>query len=535
MQRRTLLAAAAAPVLSVPGLSVPGLSTPARAQDTAGRARTLRFVPSADLSSIDPLWSVATVSVTHGYMVYDTLFGLDRSLAVKPQMCERAEVSADHRTWTFTLRPGLAFHDGTPVRPEDCIASVQRYMQKDPFMQTLGALVTDWAVRDDRSWTMQLSQPFGQALFAIALRNVFIMPERIAKTPPSTQFKEVIGSGPFRFLADEWQAGAHAGYARFDKYLPRTEAPDMFTGGKLVNFDHIDWIVQPDPATAAAALQRGEVDLIERPLLDLLPVLNRADSLRTDELDTFGALAILRFNQLQPPFDNSKLRQALLPGIDQSEVVAAAVGDAQKYGTYPVGFFPSGTPMATLEGLGALTGPRDMARARQLVKESGYKGERVVMVAPSDLPQIMAMSQVMQDQLSRMGLNVDFQSTDWGTMLSRITKKDPVDAGGWSCFCITWASLSVATPGSSYPLRGNGVAGWNGWPTDGTLETLRQGWFNAPDAAAAQAICRDMQQQAMQSLPYVPLGQWTQPAAFTRRLSGLLNSPFMLFWNAKLA
>jgi peptide/nickel transport system substrate-binding protein len=435
--------------------------------------------------------------------------------------------------WTFTLRPGLVFHDGEPVRPADCIASLQRYMQKDPFMQTLGALVTEWKPLDDRRWTMALSKPFQQTVFAIALRNVFIMPERIAKTPPSVQFKEVIGSGPYRFLRDEWQSGAHAGYARFDKYLPRTEAPDLFSGGKIANFDHVDWVVQPDPATAAAALQRGEVDLLERPLLDLLPMLDKSPGLASAKLDTFGALAILRFNQLQPPFDNPKLRQALLPGIDQSEVVAAAVGDLKQYGTYPVGFFPAGTPMASLDGLDALTSKRDPARAKQLVAESGYKGERVVMLAPSDLPQIMAMSQVMQDQLVRMGLNVDFQVMDWGTMLSRMAKREPASQGGWNCFCVTWASLSVATPGSSYPLRGNGAAGWNGWPSDPKIEALRQQWFEASDTAAARAICREMQLEAMQSLPYIPLGQWTQPAAFTSKLTGLLQSPFMLFWNAR--
>ena len=466
-------------------------------------------------------------------MVWDTLFGLDQNLQAQPQMCERAEVSPDGLTWTFVLRPGLVFHDNQPVRPADCIASLQRYMQKDPFMQALGALVTDTKPLDDRRWTMTLSKPFAQTLFAIALRNVFIMPERIAKTPASTQFKEVIGSGPYRFLADEWQAGVHAGYARFDKYQPRAEPPTLFAGGKVANFDKVDWIVQVDPATQAAALQRGEVDLIERPLLDLMPMLTKSAGIKTAELDTFGALAMLRFNELQPPFDNPKLRQALLPGIDQADVVAAAVGDLKQYGTYPVGFFSAGSPMATLDGLDALTGKRDIARAKELVAASGYKGERVVMLAPGDLPQIMAMSQVVLDQLQHMGLNVDFQTVDWGTMLSRLTKKDPIEQGGWSCFCVTWAGLSVATPGSSYPLRGNGAAGWAGWPTDPKLEALRQQWFDAADTPAAQAVCKQMQAEAMQSLPFIPLGQWTQPAAFSDKVVGLLQSPFMLFWNAK--
>ncbi len=437
-------------------------------------------MPQSDLSCIDPLWSVATVAVTHGDLVWDTLFGIDLSLRPQPQMVERAEVSDDGRSWVFTLRDGLVFHDNEPVRPADCIASLRRWMKKDPFGQTIAGRMDGMEPLDDRRFQIALSRPFRQLLFAIAVRNVFIMPERIARTPSSQQIKEVIGSGPYRFLADEWQAGVQAHYAQFDRYRPRREAPDLFAGAKAAHFDRVEWTTQPDPATAAAALQRGEVDLLERPLPDLLPMLSASSGIKVEPLDPFGALAILRFNQLQPPFDNPKLRRALLPAIDQAEVVAAAVGDAKQYGTYPVGFFPSGSPMSTDAGLGVLTGPRSIERARQLVAESGYKGERIVMPAPSDLPQIMAMSQVVQDQLSRAGLHVELQTTDWGTMLSRMAKREPVGQGGWSCFCTTWAGLSVATPGSSYPLRGNGTGGWNGWPTDPAIEALRQQWFDAP-------------------------------------------------------
>ncbi len=520
LRRRSLLAT---PLLS--------LARPAVAQP----ARTLRFVPQSDLSSIDPLWSVATVAVTHGYLVWDTLFGIDMSLRPRPQMAERAEVSDDGRAWVFTLRDGLVFHDNEPVRPADCIASLRRWMEKDPFGQAVAGCMAGIEPLDDKRFRIALSRPFRQLLFAIAVRNVFIMPERIARTPSSQQIKEVIGSGPYRFLPEEWQAGVQAHYARFDQYRPRPEAPELFAGAKVAHFDRVEWTTQPDPATAAAALQRGEVALLERPLLDLLPMLSASPGIKTDALDPLGALAILRFNQLQPPFDNPKLRRALLPAIDQAEVVTAAVGDATQYGIHPVGFFPSGSPMSTDAGLGVLTGPRSVERARQLVAEAGYKGERVVMPAPSDLPQIMAMSQVVQDQLSRAGLRVELQTTDWGTMLSRMAKREPVEQGGWSCFCVTWAGLSVATPGSSYPLRGNGTSGWNGWPTDPAIEALRQQWFDAPDTEAAQAVCRQMQEAAFISLPFVPLGQWSGPAAYRGNVTGLLRSPFMLFWNARKA
>jgi peptide/nickel transport system substrate-binding protein len=526
MRRRTLLTAGLATGLATT------LARPARAQTSA---KTLRFVPSAALTSLDPLWSLATISFTHGYMVWDTLYGIDSNLVPHPQAAEGAEVSADELTWTITLRAGMLFHDGTPVRASDAVASMRRWAQKDPFGQTIAGLTNEMAALDDRRLRIVLKQPFRQMLFALGARNVFIMPERIMSTPATQQFKEVIGSGPYRFLPDEFQPGAIAHYARFDKYLPRSEPPDLWAGAKIANFDRVEWTAQPDPATAAAALQRGEVDWVEQPLLDLLPMLEKSPGLKVEAVDPFGALAMLRFNQLIPPFDNPELRRALLPAIDQASVVTAVVGDQARFGRVNVGFFTAGSPMANDAGMAALSGPRSIEEARRRIVAAGYKGERIVMLAPSDLPAIMSMSQVMQDQLTRLGLNIDFQVMDWGTMISRMAKRDPVASGGWNCYCVTWAGLTASTPGSSYPLRTNGLNATSGWPTDAAIEALRLQWFDAPDLAAQQEIARKIQTEAFVSLPFIPLGQWYNPAAYTDKLTGVIRSPFTLFWNVKRA
>jgi peptide/nickel transport system substrate-binding protein len=528
MRRRTILGTAAG-LAAAPLLG--GLARPVRAQGTAGG--TLRFVPSVALTSLDPLWSLATISFVHGYMVWDTLYGIDANLVPHPQAAAGAEVSDDRLTWTFTLRAGLLFHDGEPVRARDAVASIRRWSQKDPFGQSIAAITEEMTALDDTRFRIVLKKPFNQMLFALGARNVFVMPERIVATPATQQFKEVVGSGPYRFLPGEFQAGAVAHYARFDKYLPRNEPPDLWAGGKIAHFDRVEWTAQPDPATAAAALQRGEVDWVEQPLLDLLPMLQKTRGLKVEAVDPFGALAMLRFNQLIPPFDNPDLRRALLPAIDQQSVVTAVVGDQAEFGRVPVGFFTAGSPMASDAGLTALTGPRSPEEARRRIAAAGYKGERIVMLAPSDLPAIMAMSQVMQDQLTRLGFNVDFQVMDWGTMISRMGKRDPIADGGWNCYCVTWAGLTTATPGSSYPLRANGLNASTGWPTDEKLEALRQQWFDAPDLPAQQGIARQMQIEAFESLPFIPLGQWYNPAAYSDGLTGVIRSPFTLFWNVR--
>lgn len=527
MHRRTILASAAG-LAAAPRIG--GLARPAVAQSAV---RTLRFVPSVALTSIDPLWSLATISYVHGYMVWDTLFSLDHNLAPHPQAAAGAEVSSDELTWTITLRDGLIFHDNVPVLARDAVASVKRWMQKDPIGQTIAAILDEVKAADDKRFQIVLKRPFRTMLFSLGSRNIFLQPERIASTPVSEQFKEVIGSGPYRFLAGEFQAGAISHYARWEKYVPRSEPPDMWSGGHVANFDRVEWSAQPDPSTAASALRRGEVDWLEQPLLDLIPMLSKSPGIRTEAVDPFGGLAILRFNHLLPPFDNPEMRRALLPGIDQSLVVSAVVGDQPQYGRVPVGFFTGGSPMANDAGLEALTGPRSLDEARRRIAAAGYKGERVVMVAPSDIPAIMTMSQVMRDQLAKMGFNMDFQATDWGTMIARLAKRDPIDQGGWNLYCVTWAGLTVSNPGNSYPLRGNGPNAVTGWPTAEKLEALRLQWLDTGDLAEQQVIARQIQEEAFVSLPFIPLGQWSIPAAYSDKLTGVIHSPFTLFWNVK--
>ncbi len=529
MHRRALLASAAG-VSAAPLLA--GLARPVLAQTPS---RTLRFVPAVALTSVDPLWSLATISFVHGYMVWDTLFALDHTLAPRPQAAERAEVSADELTWTITLRDGLIFHDNIPVLARDAVASVRRWSQKNSLGQTIAAITDEIKAIDDKRFQIVLRQPFRAMLASLGLGNIFVQPERIASVPASEQFKEVIGSGPYRFLADEFRAGATAHYARWDKYVPRSEPPDFWSGKHVANFDRVEWTAMPDSATAAAALQRGEVDWLERPLLDLVPMLSKKAGIKIEAVDPFGGLGILRFNHLLPPFNNPEMRRALLPGIDQSAIVQAVVGDQPEYGRVPVGFFPAGVPMANDAGLQVLTGPRSPDDVRKRIAAEGYKGERLVMVAPSDLPSIMTMSQVMQDQLSRMGLNIDFQVMDWGTMISRIAKRDPIEQGGWNLYCTTWAGLSVANPGNSFPLRANGLNANTGWPTDARLEELRLQWLDTSDLATRNSgtIARQIQEQAFVSLPFIPLGQWNSPSAYSDRLTGVIPSPYSLFWNLR--
>jgi peptide/nickel transport system substrate-binding protein len=523
MKRRALLKATAA--------SLTALACPAIAH---GQENVLRFVPQGNLNHPDPLVTLAPTARNSGHMIWDSLYGQTIRGESRPQMVAGHEVSDDGRTWRFTLREGLTFHDGEPVRAADCVASFRRWSARRSIGQKLQAEMDHIRVLDDRRFEIATVRPFPRMITMLGRDTFFfVMPERMASTPPLQQISEFVGSGPYRFLGEEWQSGVRAVYARFDKYVPRAEPADFLAGGKRAEFDRVEWIVMPDPSTAAAALQRGEVDWVQRPLPDLLPVLREANGVKVVSDDPFGSLLILLFNHLQPPFDNRKLLQALLPAIDQSSFVKAAVGDDPAVGRAGVGFFTPGLGMDSSAGMEAVTGPRDIGLARKLVRESGYAGEKVVLLSPSNVPEQQALCEVAREVFTTVGLNVDYVSLDQGTLEKRRLSREPVGKGGWSVVPITFDGLSAADPASHQPLRGNGVNGFFGWPTSPELEALRDEWFFAPTEAAQKRICQEMQRVAWQQVPFLPLGHWIAPTAMRDNLRSVVPAPFPIFWNVR--
>ena len=457
MKRRDVLAAAGAALASA------NLPRPAIAQSAA---KTLKFIPEGNLQNPDPIWSTTTVARNFGYMIWDTLYGWDGNLKPQPQMVEGHTVEDDGLTWRFRLRDGQQFHDGSPVRAADCVASIRRWMKRDGFAQRIEASLNELDAIDDRNFVFRLKKPFPLLAHGLGkpTANVcFIMPERIAKTDPYKQIDEYIGSGPYLFNRNEWTPGALATFKRFDRYEPRQEPPSFVAGGKQANFDRIEWNIITDAATSSAAIQSGEEEWWQTPLVDLLPKLRKAQGVVVERLDDFGVVGCMRFNMLHPPFDNVKLRRALLPAISQADFMNAAMGGDPELTRIGVGVFTPGSPLANNAGLETLTGPRDLALAKKLVAESGYAGEKVVFIAPTDYPVLNAECLVGADLLGKLGINVDLQGMDWGTMIQRRNNKDTIDKGGWSAFCTGWKasiwSTQVRTTRSPGRAKKAGSAG----------------------------------------------------------------------------
>ncbi len=530
MKRRTLLGAAAATV-AASSLARPHL---ARAQGT----RLLRFIPQADLSTLDPHWNTAYVTRNHGFMVFDTLYGVNSAYQVSGQMVAGHVTADGGKTWTLTLRDSMKWHDGQPVLARDCVASIRRWGAKDAFGQVLLAMTDELSAPGDRTILFRLKQPFALLPDALAKTGVYMpamMPERLAKTDPNTQVTEMVGSGPFRFKADERIPGARAVYERFADYVPVSSGtPSGTAGPKIAYLDRIVWNTTPDPATAAAALQAGETDWWEFASADLTPLLRKNLQIKVAVQDPAGQVALMRMNWLQPPFNNPAIRRVVLNSVVQSEFLTAMMGDDHTLWHEGAGVFTPGTPLASDAGMSAITAPRDWDKLKQQLKDAGYKGETVAIIVPTDFPNLKALADVGADLLRKIGMTVDYQAMDWGTVLTRRAKKDPVAQGGWSVFFTFSAGTDNMTPATMLTIRGNGQNAWFGWPDDPTLEDLRTAWFAAPDLATQQKIAAQLQLRVFETVPFVPLGQYFQPTAYRSNITDILSG-FALFWNVKKA
>lgn len=531
MLRRDLLksAALAAAIPAATGL----LARPA----LAAGGRVLKFVPQADVTVTDPVLTTAYITRHHAMMVWDQLYGLDAELQPQPQMVEGHTVGNDGRLWTFRLREGLRFHDGEPVRGRDCIASIKRWAARDTLGQALMARVEEMASPEDRVFTIRLSRPYGLMLDTLAKLGppaLVIMPERLANTDPFKPIGEMIGSGPFRWKADERIVGARVVYERNADYVPRPGRAEHAAGPKQVHFDRVEWLVMPDPGTAVAALGNGEVDWWENPPNDLLPVLKRNRNVVTDRIVEQGGLGSGIFNHLHPPFNDVRARQAVLMASSQTDFMTAAAGTDPSMMRAGVGIFTPETPMATDAGLERLAEPRNLEQARQLLKQSNYNGEKVVLMAASDNPILNALGEVGRDLLVKLGMDVDYVLADWGTVVQRRASKALPSQGGWNMFHTTWNGVDMLNPMVEQVLRANGDKAFFGWPDIPRIETLRAAWLDAPDQATQKKIAADLQLAALDEVPYLPTGQYFYNSAWRNNLQDIVRGTY-LFWNARRA
>lgn len=504
------------------------LAAPARAETT------LRMVPLGDLRVLDPIWTSAAITLNHGQSIYDVLVTMDSKFQPQPQMAESIERSPDGMRWTFRLRPGLVFQDGSPVTAEDVALSIQRWGKRVTAGQALMARTASLSATDPRTVELVLNRPFGPVLEALATPVLapFVMRAADARTDPFQQVKTTVGSGPFIFAADEYQPGHRVVYRRNPAYVPRTEAPDMYAGAKVAKVDRVEWVYLPDQGTAVNALQTGEVDFLSGVPQDLQPVLRGRKDVVLKVIDPSGSIGHIRPNAAHPPFSDPRARQALLLLVDQQEWAGALAGNAE-YARACFAVFVCGTPYESDIGTGPWMKP-DLPRAKKLLEEAGYRGERLVLLDPADQPEIHMIALLTADALRRIGANVDLQTMDWSTVITRRnTREAPAqNPAGWDLAFTLWGGFSMASPLNNTPLDSR-CDGKNlyGWPCDQEIERLRAMFFDATDEATKRKAIEGLQARYYEVVPYVNTGMFARPVAFRSNITGVLPTLYPVPWN----
>jgi peptide/nickel transport system substrate-binding protein len=509
--------------------SLVAVAAPAPAQTT------LRAVMHSDLKILDPIWTTAYIVRNHGYMIYDTLLAQDEKGEIKPQMVEKYDTSADKKTYTFTLREGLLWHDGKPVTSEDCIASIKRWAVKDSLGQKMMSFVDSIDAVDAKTFTIKLKEPTGLVLLGLSKpsSNVpFMMPKRVAETDPNKQIEDFTGSGPFVFVKDEWKPGDKTVYVKFDKYKPRAEPASGLAGGKVAKVDRIEWRAISDTQQAVNALQKGEIDYIEQPSHDLLGTLKKDTNISIVEVPQIKAQYVFRPNHLHKPFDNPKVRQALWYAFNQEDFLMATIGD-ENYIKACKALFVCDTQFGTTKGTdGLLTS--NAKKAQELLKEAGYDGTPVLLMHSTDLKALTNLAPVAKSLMEKAGFKVDMQSMDWQTLVARRAKKDPPSAGGWNAFLTAWVVADVMNPVSAAYVNSGCEKASFGWPCDAEMEKLRDEFARSSDVAKQKEIAEAVQKRNMEITAMIPVGEYVQPIAIRKNVKGLLMAPVPVHWNIEV-
>jgi peptide/nickel transport system substrate-binding protein len=494
-------------------------------------ASELKVVMESRLGNLDPILSGSHQTRDHGYLIYDTLFGLDAQQKIHPQMVDTYTTSEDGKVFTFILRDGLNWHDSTPVTAADVVASINRWGKRDRMGIALMSITSEVKAVDAKTFSLTLKQPSGIVLDAFAKPSgnpLFIMPEKVAQTAVTEAITDYTGSGPFVFKADEYEPGVKAVYVKNEKYVPREEEPSWFAGGKIPKVDRIQRIEMADPLTALNALNSGEIDYLQNISFDLLDIAD-TNEVTTARLDELGYQISYRLNHLQAPFDNKLVRQAALWAIGQEEVMQAQFGAPENFKLCGA-IFGCGLPYESDVSADMAVEPNP-EKAKELLAEAGYKGEPLVIMHISDIPSLSSVAPVMAQQLRAAGFNVEMQAMDFMTMLSRRANQGPVADGGWSIFITSWHATEIQDPLRNFMIVAEGKGSYAGWADVPAIPTMTREFLTATSAADAKEIAGKIQGVVYDEGVFAPLGTFARVSGYSKDVEGVLPAPANIFWN----
>jgi peptide/nickel transport system substrate-binding protein len=296
--------------------------------------------------------------------------------------------------------------------------------------------------------------------------------------------------------------------------------------------DRVEWnLALRDGQAQVNALAKGEIDVLERPAFESYEQLRTAPGVVLVTKDPLGFQYMGRFNHLHPPFDNPKVRQAALAAFRQEPFLRAQVGIKEFYKPCP-SMFTCGTPYGSAKG-SDIQSKSNMRKAQALLKASGYDGTPVVILKPTDLAAIQKLPDVGAQLLRQAGFKVDLQAMDWNTVVSRRAKKEPPAQGGWNMFFTAWVAPDIWNPLTNAAIGSAGEKSWFGWPSDAKIEELREAFARATDEKKKRELAEAIQARAFEIGTHAPLGEYVNPLAARKNVTGWVIGPGDIYWNVK--
>jgi len=496
--------------------------------------RTVRASLNTELQSLDPIYASVNATRVFSYLVFDTLIAIDNEGRYHPQMLEGWEISPDRMSYRFRLRDGLVWSDGAPVTAEDCVASIQRWAKRESFGGQLIEATKEFQVVDARTFDLHLNRPFAFVIEALGKPGIIVpvmMPARLATMDANKPVPAVVGSGPFLFRRNEWRPGERAIFDRNPNYRPRPEPPDGLAGGKVVHVDRVDLVSMPDQATRVAALQTGELDLLEVVPFDFIDVLKKdPDITVTSQQGIQQMMDVISINHLQPPFNNVLIRRALQAAVGQDDVMAAYGLPKTMYHAQCLSIYMCDAPGTTDAGTEVYKSA-GIERAKALLKQAGYNNQKVVFLHAATSALLDPVGLVVADQMRRAGFNVDFRTSDYATVAERRRSRAPVEDGGWSVAPIVWNGIDLVNPLSDPTVSNNCTDNYPGWYCDPKLTTLLRQYSEVDDPAQRKQLESEIQAEFHSNVNLVLAGQFSAPMAYRSDLKGVVPFGFPVFWS----
>ena len=395
----------------------------------------------------DPAMFCTTVELEPAMHMYESLVMMDATYVAKPMLASKVEVDPEGKRFTFTLRRGVKFHNGKEMTSADVIATLQRYAKISPNAAVF-ADVTSFDAPD--AYTVVINLKNTSAVLLDVMKTpcypMSIIPaEEAAKGPREV---EPIGTGPFRM--GEWVKDSHLVLRRFDGYVADETAPgpDGFAGRKTAHIDSVRYNFVPEVSTRVAALQSGAADIA---LIDpnLMPRFAGRTDITIEKIFPGCMNALVMMSQ-NPPTNNVLIRQAVLAAVDVEDMAEAS---GQVYRLNPSLLYAD-SPYFTGPQMEKIFNQKNLVRAKQLLQQAGYKGEKIVILTNSNYAYMRSEMLVLEQQLKAVGMNVELQVTDWITNASRMQRQE----AGWNISTTGYCSQPLLGPQQWKPLIYNMTA-----------------------------------------------------------------------------